>query len=630
MPNGYWKKVLRVDLNNRSISVDEPDDVFYRRYFGGAGFIAYHLLKELKPGIDPLGPDNKLVVMPGPATGQAIPGAGRDCIGAKSPMTDAFGRSEGGGFFGAELKRAGFDGIIVEGQSETPVYLWIRDGEVEIRDAAHLWGKPTKESQEAIRQELGDPLIRAAQIGPGGENMVRFACVLNDLKSAHGRAGMGAVMGSKKLKAIAVRGHKAPDVADPEAIRKLAKWVTANVNTLARGFHEFGTGAAMKAYAASGNLPIRNFQGGDFPEVDSISAVAVRDTIRVGMEGCYSCPVRCKKVVKVEGRFEADPAYGGPEYETLASCGSNCGVGDLKAIAHAHHLAHQYSLDTISLGSTVAFAMECFERGILTTKDTDGLDLRFGNGDAMCKLIEKIGKREGIGDLLAEGTRKAAQKIGKGAIDLAVQVKGVEFGMHDARLKHGLGLGYSVCAYGGDHGTGLHDTEYEKDGPNLQKAKQLGILDPLPATDLSARKVALFAALHKGRALFDSSVICYFLPYDHQQVADILKAVTGWNTSLYECMKVGERVLTLSRAFNVREGLTPEDDTMPKRMFTPFEQGPLKGRAVPMEQMEHAKSDFYAMMGWDSKTGVPRAQKLDELGIGWVKEELARWGKGPA
>jgi len=388
---GYSGRILHVNLSDGKIRVETPDERFYRRYLGGWGFIAYYLLKELKPKVDPLSPENKLIIALGPVTGVPIAGSGRNAIGAKSPLTEGFGASEGGGFFGAELKKAGFDCIVVEGKSEDPVYLWIHDGEAELRDAKHLWGMHIADSQQAIREEVGDKLVRTAQIGPGGEKLVRYACVINDLKHSAGRVGIGAVMGSKKLKAIAVRGHGKVEVADPEKVRSLARYMSERMAAKPKGAGGvdwgLGTGAWMTAHVLSGNLPTRNFRDGLFPNPEAISAQTIRDTVRVRMESCYACPVRCKKVVKVEEPWSVDPIYGGPEYETLAALGSNCGVDDLKAICKANELCQRYTLDTISTGATIAFAMECYENGLITKEDTGGIELTFGNAEAMVKLV---------------------------------------------------------------------------------------------------------------------------------------------------------------------------------------------------------------------------------------------------
>ncbi len=614
MSYGYSGQILRVNLSKGTTSAEELDELFYRKHLGGAGFVSYFLLKELQPGIDSLGPENKLIFALGPITGVPLSGSGRHCVGAKSPLTGGYAKSESGGFWGAELKHAGYDGIIVEGKAEKPVYLWIHDGEAEIKDASHLWGKNTKEAQETIRTELGDSLIRVTGIGPAGENLVRIACIMNDLKDAAGRGGMGAVMGSKNLKAIAVRGHQQPEVADAERLREIRQWLSSN-QKLWNNFHEFGTGVAMDAGAATGNLPVLNFRDGEFAEAKSIDAGAVKDTIRIGMESCYACLVRCKKVVKVDEPYSVDPAYGGPEYETLAALGSNCGVSDLKAIAKGNELCNAYSLDTISTGDTIAFAMECYENGLLTTKDTDGVELKFGSAEAMLKAIELITRREGIGDILAEGTARAAQKIGKGAMEFAIQVKGVEIPMHDPRVKGVLGLGYAVNPHGGDHCANLHDTLISQPGPALDRFKCLGILEALAADDLGPRKVYAFQQIHQFRITQDSVGLCQFVPYNPVQVAEILSAVTGWSTSLVEMMRIAERTLTMARLFNLREGLSAADDKLPNRFFQPKRDGVLSSKHYDSEQLEKAKSYYYTLMGWDAKTGVPTPEKLQELGI---------------
>ncbi len=619
MVNGYNGKILRVNLSRGAISVEEPDELFYRRYIGGAGFVAYYLMKELEKGVDPLGPENKLIFALGPVTGIPLSGAGRHCVGAKSPLTGAYGKAESGGFWGAELKHAGYDTIIVEGKAEKPVYLWIRDGEVSIRDASHLWGMLTKEVQETIKAELGDSLIRVASIGPGGEHLVRFACIMNELKDAAARAGMGAVMGSKNLKAVAVRGHKIPPVAAPEGIKEFRQWVLNNKPIWA-SFRDIGTGAAMPANMTMGNIPALNFRDGEFADMDKISGETLRDTIRINMESCYACSIRCKKVVKVDEPYSVDPAYGGPEYETLAVLGSNCGISDLKAICKGNELCNAYSLDTLSTGGAIAFAMECFEKGLLTTKDTDGIELRFGNADAMLKVIELIGKREGFGDILAEGSVRAAQKIGKGATEFAMQVKGYEIPMHDPRLKAALGLLYVVNPHGADHMDSIHDTAFATPGRQLDNMKPLGIIEPLPADDLGPRKVYLAKCVQAERFFRDCIGLCDFVPYQPEQIPHILAAVTGWNTGTLEMIKVAERVLTLARMFNLREGFTAADDKLPNRFFQPKRNGALSNKFYDPKQLEKAKSYYYTLMGWNAKTGVPTLEKLQELSIEWAAE----------
>jgi len=602
-----------VNLSNNTVSVETTDESFRRQYLGGAGFVAYYLWKELVPGIDPLAPDNKLVFALGPVTGVALPGSGRHCVGAKSPLTGGLAKSEAGEFWAVELKRAGYDAVIVEGRAERPVYLWVHDNEAEIRDAGHLWGQNTRETQQAIRTGLGDDKIRVAVIGPAGENLVRYACIMHGLFDAAGRGGLGAVMGSKNLKAIAVRGHRAPPVAEPERVKEFRAWLLANMHRV-RGFREFGTGSPMEAFEARGNLPVRNFRDGLFPGIKQINAVTVRDTIRVGMDACFGCPVRCKKVVKVGEPYHVDPAYGGPEYETLAALGSNCGIDNLKAIAKANELCNAYSLDTISVGAVIAFAMECFENGLLSIKDTGGIELRFGNDEAMLKLIELIARREGIGDLLAEGTTRAAQRIGQESLEFAIQVKGLEAGMHEPRYKVGLGLGFMVNPHGADHSCNLHDNGYASE-KNLGELRPLGILEPLPLDDISPRKVALFRLVQLEHVILDSLVLCQFLPYSFEQIVGITVAVTGWDTSMVEQIKVAERILTVARLFNIREGFSEADDTLPSRFFQPKTDGVLADKPLDPAKMERAKHYYYALMGWDAHSGIPNADKLEELSI---------------
>ncbi len=613
---GYNGKILRVNLADSSISTETVDELFCRKYLGGAGFITYFLLKELRQGVDPLGADNKLISALGPLTGIPLSGSGRHCVGAKSPLTGGIAKSEAGEFWGAELKRAGYDIVIVEGKAKNPVYLWIHDGEASIKDAGHLWGKDTKEAQQAIRAELGDDLVRVAIIGPAGENLVRYACIMNGLYDAAGRGGLGAVMGSKNLKAIAVRGHQAPKISDLDPVKKLRKWLAANMH-LVSSFCEFGTGATMDGFEGIGNLPVRNFRDGLFPGVKKIDAQAVKDTIRVGMDACFACTVRCKKRVQVKEPYPVDPAYGGPEYETLASLGSNCGIDNLEAIAKGSELCNAYSLDTISTGAVISFAMECFENGLLSSKDTNGIELRFGNEEAMLKLIELIARREGIGDLLAEGTAQAARRIGPEALEFAIQVKGLEAGMHEPRVKPGLGLGFMVNPHGADHCCNLHDTMYLGDGNwRVEELKPLlGMSEPVPAEDIGPRKAVLFRLVQLKQILLDSLLLCQFLPYNYEQVNDVLAAVTGWDTSVTELLRTAERTLTMTRLFNIREGFTAADDQLPRRFFQPKTDGVLADKHLDSKKFEEARIHYYSLMGWDKDNGIPLPEKLAELGI---------------
>ncbi|UCC58855.1 MAG: aldehyde ferredoxin oxidoreductase family protein [Candidatus Bathyarchaeum sp.] len=620
MKNCFEGKILRVNLSKEKISSECLEESFYRRYFGGRGLIAYYLLKELKPGIEPLGSDNKLIFACGPVTGAPFSGSGRNSVGAKSPLTGAYGEAEAGGYWGAEMKRAGFDAIIVEGKATAPVYLWIHDQNVELRDASNLWGLEIKKSQETIRSELGDNRVKVAQIGPGGEKLVRYASVVNDMNHVAGRCGMGAVMGAKNLKAVAIKGSKRVKVSKPKRLGKLAKWMATNVDNVARTIHTYGTGADMDVSETMGNLPIRNFRDGDFPEVDLISAQAVKETVRVGMGTCFACAIACKKEVKVDSPWwKIDPAYGGPEYETLAALGSNCGVSDLKAICKANELCQRYSIDTISTGVSISFAMECFEQGLLTKEDTNGMDLSFGNAQSMVKLVEMIGERKGIGALLAEGVKRAAERIQKGAEELAVHVKGQEVPMHDPRLKRGEALGYAVSPTGADHVHNIHDTFLF---PQLPKSyESLGVLEAVPIEDFGPRKIRLYKYVGEWRTLNNFLVLCLFPPWSVRQKVEIVRSVTGWNTTAFELMKVVERGNTLARIFNIREGFTEKDDWLPPRFFQPKTSGALNKTSVDPQQLQKAKLIYYDMMGW-TEDGVPKQSTLEELDIAWAANKI--------
>ena len=587
MENGCNGAILRVDLSRNAFQVETPEEDFYRTYFGGWGFVAYYLLKEVPPGTDALSPDNKLIFALGPVTGVPIAGSARNAVGARSPLTGLFGEADAGGWWNAELKRAGYDAIIFEGKAEKPVYLWVQDGEVEIRDATHLWGKTTAESQGMIRKELRDKRIRTAQIGPGGENMVRYACVVNDLRHTAGRCGIGAVMGSKNLKAVACRGHRLPEIADRQAVREITKWFTENYKELSGTLPQYGMGYNLKGSSDGGGLPTHNFRDGVFEGAKKISAETVMDTIGVRMGGCYACPIKCKKVVQAQEPYKVHQIYGGPEYETLGSLGSCCGIDDAVAVSRGHELCNAYSIDTISTGVSIAFAMECYEKGLLTKKDTDGLDLHFGNADAMVTLLEWIAYRKGFGAFVAEGTRRMAEKIGKASEAFAVHTKGQEAPMHDPRARGPeLGMSYVMSPTGADH---VHT--------NLWSVFK------------------------------NCATMCVVPRYSREQMRDIVNGVTGWGLSVEDLETVGERAMDMARAFNALEGLTAEDDRTAPRFLTGFSFGPREGQHIDAEELKQSKQDYYEKMGWNPTLAVPTRKKLEELGIGWVADTLARYDK---
>jgi len=595
--NGYNGKIARINLTSKTISMDTPDEAFYRTYLGGRGFIITTLLKEVPRGIDPLGDENKLVFALGPITGHALVGSGRHSVGCKSPLTGGYGEAEAGGYWGNELKRAGFDALIIEGAAAEPVYLWIRDGEIEIRDARSLWGLEVAETQNNVRQELKDNKIRTAAIGPAGENQVRFACVIHDTNHAAGRTGTGAVMGSKKLKAIAVRGSRAPQVAARDQLREINRLMLKDFK--ARTQHWMvGTGRALVNNEKMGNVPIRNFKAGRFPGIEKITPQILCERYLEKMDGCFGCPIRCKRVVKLETPYAVDPAYGAPEYETLGALGANCGIDNLEAIVKANELCNRYGLDTISTGVVISFAMECFENGLITPADTEGLELTFGNHQAMLDMVERIARRRGLGNLLAEGTKRAAETIGNGAEEFAMQVKGEEIPMHEPRLKQAQGVHYSIHATGADHATGVNARA------------------PLDAD--SARMLR-----EKGFSshLVNYLGLCKFVPWKADEIKAALESITGWQLADQELAAVVERCITLARIFNLREGFTAKDDRLPKRFESAPPDSPLTG--IDPKTFSETQRAYYGMLGWD-EAGVPTPARLKALDIQWAADYLQR------
>lgn len=618
MAEAITGQLLRVRLSSREVCAERLPAVFSHTYFGGEGFVAYFLLTEVPRGADPLGPENKIIFANGPLTGGPVAGGGRNAIGAKSPLTGALGTSEVGGYWGAELKKVGWDALVVEGRADRPVYLYIKDGQVEIRDASHLKGLPTARAHELLKGECADEGVRVCQIGPAGENLVPFACVTCDLTHFAGRTGVGAVMGSKNLRAIVVRGTGAVKPHDENTVWRLARWMGEQGLKKTAALSRLGTASVFLPYHLLGGLPTRNFREGQFEAAEKLSGERLRDTYLVGQDTCSGCPVRCKRVVSIRGPYQVDPVYGGPEYESITALGPCCGVDSLEAVCKANELCNAYGLDTISTGVTIAFAMECFENGMLTPQDTGGVKLTFGNHEAMLALIEQIAHRRGLGNLLADGVRKAAEKLGKGAQRYAMHVKGLELPMHEPRLKPGMGVGYAVSPTGADHCHNVHDTYYVN---SVDGVEPFGILEPLPAAELSENKVRLLRQQSTWRHLQNCLVQCEFMPWSSGHVVEAVRALTGWDTSLLDLFYVGERAQQLARVFNLREGIGKEQDNLPERLLEPFPTGPIAGVAASASQIRAALQDYYGMMGWDEK-GVPTEGKLKELGISWASSYL--------
>lgn len=612
-------KALRVDLNHRTYDIQEYPAEWMRQYLGGRVFGAYHLLKEVPAGADPLGPENMLIFATGVLAQSKLSGASRYSTLAKSPLTGGYGEAEAGGWFAPELAAAGYNAVILNGQAESPVYLWIHDSEVEIRDAGAIWGLGNKTSYDWLREKHGK--VRVAQIGPAGENLVRYAHIVNELRHANGRCGMGAVMGSKKVKAIVVSGSAAPQFADPAKLEDLRKSHNKYLleSFYGKYFRERGTTSGVEYQNINGGLPTRNFRDMTFESVEQISSQVLYDHYRKGHGTCYGCVLRCKPVSHIAGDPEASPEMGGPEYETLGALGSLCGVSDIAAIVKANALANEFGLDTISLGGSIAFAMECYQAGLLSERDTDGLELNFGNAQAMLEMIRRIAYRKGLGDLLAEGSRRAAEQIGQGCEAFANHVKGQELPMHDPRGKVSQALAYAVCPTGADHNTSSFDNMFAKKGPFLDAVRSLGIHETVPEYSLGAEKVQLYTKLHLERSMMNSLLLCNFVsgpmtPFNLNQMTGAVRAVTGWDISDYEMVKVGERGVNLARLFNLKQGVTAAEDRLPPRMAEAVKAGPKSGKCIDFEELQEAVHLYYSIMGWNER-GVPTPTKLIELSL---------------
>jgi len=626
---GYVNKVAHIDLTTGIIRFETPGDSFYRTYLGGRGLALYYLLKDLDPNLDPYNEKNILIFSVGVTTGAKFPGNSRFTVASKSPLTNGYGESECGGFWGAELKFSGYDALIITGKASNPSYLLINDNNIIIKNADFIWGKDTAETEELIKKKLESKSVQVACIGQGGENLVRYASIHNQCKHVAGRMGMGAVMGSKNLKAIAINiKEKKLKVYNEKAVHEKAKYFIDNFkeNGPNNFLHLHGTSGAVVAVNTVGVLPTRNFQSGRFEDAEKINGDKIHDLMGMKNEGCYACPVGCKKKISYNnGDLTIKEEYGGPEYESIAALGSNCGINDPIIVAKANERCNAYGIDTISTGNNIAFAMECGERGIINDSN---YSLHFGNTDVLLKLIDHIAFRKDLGALLAEGVKKVAEKYGAEAMKIAVHTKGEESAMHEPRGKVGVGLGYAVGPKGADHIEMEHDECFcTEDAPFLLDMQPTGMFDALSTTKLDLKKVTQFKLLQLVWALYMCLDICIFVgppgrTFKFRDIVDIVKAVTGWNTSLYELLKIAERSITMAKIFNLRCGKTKEDDSLPDRFFEPLlGDGPFAGQKIERKDFDMAVSAYYKLMGWD-KEGIPSKEKLEELNLSWLNEYL--------
>ena len=634
MPKGYAGKILHVDLTKQALDVETPSPSFYRKYMGGSAMGMYYILRDMPPATDALAPQAILTLMVSVTTGAPISGLSRINANAKSPVSGAIGDSQAGGFFPAELKFAGFDGLVIKGKAKSPVYLVIRDGEAQLKDAGHLVGKLTGEVDALLKAELDEPKAEILQYGPAAENGVLFSSLVNMANRNNGRTGMGLVMASKNLRAIVVRGKQKVEIDDAPALTSLnrvgPKILPDNADMVS--IAKYGTAGVVLPQNMIGSLPTNNYNMGQFEYCEPISGEVMYDTVLKERDTCYACIVRCKRVVEItSGPYQVDPIYGGPEYETLSTFGSYCGISDLAAISKANEICNKYGVDTISCGATIAFAMECFEKGIIGLAETGGLELTFGNPSAMLEVLDQIVNRRGsLGPVLSQGSARAAEAWGPEAKECLITVKNQEAPAHMPQAKKSLGLIYAVNPFGADHQSSEHDPMYEDGATELymNRLAELDLKDLPPVGSLGAEKVRFAAYTHVFYSMLDTLELCQFVwgpawtLYGPSDVVNMVKAITGWNVSLFELMKVGERRLNMLRLFNAREGIGRNADKLPAKFFKALSgTGPTASVALDKNEFEFALDLYYKLNGW-TEDGIPTREKLIDLGIEWAAEPV--------
>ena len=610
---GYTGKILRLDLTHSKVTVEDLKEEWAQQFIGGSGLGAKFLYEMTDERTDPLGPENPLIFMTGPFTGTSVPLSGRHAVVSRSPLTGIFGESDVGGTWGANLKRAGFDGIIVTGKSVKPVYLWVHDGKWEIRDASHLWGKDTYEIDPILKGETHEKAV-VSTIGEAGENLVSLATIMTDGKDgrAAGRCGMGAVMGSKNLKAIVVYGTGTVPVFDPEGIARLPKEYGAQINKNAENFRKYGTAGSLSVFEAMGTLPLQNwkFVGRWEESAEKINGFTISETLLTGRYFCDACVLGCGRRVKIENGPYAGVEGAGPEYETLALLGSNCLIDNLEALCYANELCNRFGLDTISTGGVIGFGMEAYEKGLIDREDTDGIELHWGSEKALIETIKLIGQNKGFGKTLGKGVKKASEKLGKNSVEFSMHTKGLELPAHDPRGYNAGAVGFATSSRGACHLAGFTHT-FER----VMKCPEIGIPEPLDRFQVEGKGV-LAAKTQNLMGMMDSLKLCKFILFGGITLTHIVKwyrDVTGREMGIEDFMRAGERIFNLKRLYNVRLGISRKDDTLPFRSLTFRRIG--KGITPNLPPLGQMLSEYYEYRGW-SEDGIPTPEKLKELGLG--------------
>lgn len=616
-----WGRALCVNLSEKSIEVRKLPEEWFRDYVGGEG-LAMRLFYDLvDPGLEIEDTGQPLIFATGPLTGTAAPCSGRGTVVFRSPLSGGIGAANAGGYFAPEFKKAGWDLLVVTGKAETPSYLLIQDDMIKIMEASHLWGKGVKATEEGIREDLADKKVQIVSIGPAGEKGVLIANLVTDGHRAFGRGGCGAVMGAKNLKAVVVKGTGSVPVAEPELMKQRAEEARKELfeeEFVREELHPYGTPSFYDSIDALGLLPTRNWQQMTFPEgKDTLGYETYHKRLKVKPYACYGCPIACGRHTTIregDGKW-AGMSGGGPEYETVAAFGSKCFVTDLTAVTAANHLSNDLGLDVIAAGQVIASAMEWFEKGILTLEDTDGIDLSFGNGEAVVEMVQKIAARDGIGDLLADGVKRAAEKLGKEAEEAAMHVKGVEMPADGARASHGEAIPLATSARGADHLRPFASTvdAFAYRDPELGITDEVNILEDGNKGWVKPLQELSMATNLLGVCLFASIT----LAIKASTWAKLLSAAVGEEVTKDGLLLAAERVTNLERVINGRYGLDRKDDTLPRRLVEqPAPDGPGKGSVVNLKE---ALDSYYSAMGWDLESGLPTRETLERLGMGWLE-----------
>lgn len=624
MTSGYCDKILRVNLSTGTTEIERPGEDFFRMYMGGGAIGSYYLLNETEGDLDPLDERNIVTIAPGVTTGARVSGVSRCSVTALSPLTGAVGDGQAGGSIGVAIKRAGYDAVVITGKAPETSFVYVDADTVEIRDGSHLAGKTVLEVYDALIEEVGGAALSILQCGPAGERGVRFACLAADCRDAVGRTGMGAVFGSKNLRALVVRGSGELPMADEDGLKTLRKRAIERIPdsgfpTILKGY---GTPGVVGPQAESGNLATHNYTRSFHENYKDLHGETFEPEIGTGSKTCFGCAVACRKKVKANKPFEVTDRLGGPEFETLGLLGSNLDITDPVAVAKANELCNNYGIDTITMGGLAGYVFECVEKGWISPDDLEGRELGFGDAEGLLWLIERTVRREGIGETLSQGFVAALERFGEHTAIAAIHVKNQGFAVHMPQVKPSISLMYAACPIGPDHQSSEHDWLLAGGG---EAARGLGILGEGDAASTGLNKVRATVYSQYYYSLLDTLNLCMFCwgpgnLFTYQEVEELLRCTTGWSCTFFELMKVGERRVNMMRQLNARRGFTRERDVLPKRMFEALPDGPTKGRHVEEESFGRMLDQYYALMGWDHETGNPMIGKLLELGLEWTIE----------